>query len=205
MQADGTDAQRASCASEQGPGRTHGRREELVDAARSLYEEKGMSRTSILDITEKVGVTRSLFYHYFSSKEAVTSAVLDAYVADFVEAVEYWDSQRHVGEIEDALSSIVRLLRFALFENDAFHAALVSRESASLYTEFASRAADRIARYMVDNTVHDYEARHEVRITHVYETFYVLFVGLASYVRHNPEASDEVLKDIIAQTLHMDR
>ena len=48
------------------------RRDEIVDAARSLYEEKGLSRTTIQDITARVGVTRSLFYHYFPNKDAVT-------------------------------------------------------------------------------------------------------------------------------------
>ena len=55
-------------------------------AARTLYEERGLSKTSVQDITDRVGVTRSLFYHYFADKEAVTSAVLDDYVADFIEA-----------------------------------------------------------------------------------------------------------------------
>lgn len=182
-----------------------GRRDEIVDAARSLYEEKGLSRTSIQDITKRIGVTRSLFYHYFPNKDAVTSAVLDTYISDFIEAVHYWDEQRAVGEIESALASVVKLLRLALFENDSFRTALASRENASLYIEFLNRAADRVALYMTNHTVRDYEARHEVHITHVYETFYVLFIGLASYLRHNPDADDELVKDLIAQTLHMDR
>ena len=88
---------------------TGSRRDEIVDAARSLYEEKGLSRTTIQDITARLGVTRSLFYHYFPNKDAVTSAVLDTYVVDFVEAVHYWDRERKVGQIDDALASVVRL------------------------------------------------------------------------------------------------
>lgn len=181
------------------------RREEIIDAARNLYEEKGMSHTSIQDITTRIGVTRSLFYHYFPNKEAVTSAVLDTYVADFVEAVHYWDSERRVGEIEDALSGVVRLLRLGLFDNDTFRIALASRENAALYIEFVNRVADRIATYMESHTVRDYGALHEVRITHVYETFYMLIIGLASFLRQHPDVDDDVLKDLIAQTLHMDR
>lgn len=184
---------------------TNERRREIIDAARNLYEEKGMSRTSIQDITARVGVTRSLFYHYFPNKDAVTSAVLDTYVADFVEAVHYWDEERRIGEIEDALSSVVRLLRLGLFEDDSFRIALASQENAALYLEFVNRVADRVASYMESHTVRDYEKRHEVRINHVHETFYVLFVGLVSYLRLNPNADDELIKDLIAQTLHMDR
>ena len=39
------------------------RRLEIIAAARELYEEKGLSKTSVQDITNRVGVTRTLFYH----------------------------------------------------------------------------------------------------------------------------------------------
>ena len=65
---------------------TAARRDAIVEAARQLYEEQGLSRTSVRDITNRVGVTRTLFYHYFPDKEAVTSAVLDNYIEDFIEA-----------------------------------------------------------------------------------------------------------------------
>ena len=65
--------------------------------------------------------------------------------------------------------------------------------------------ADRVATYIVDTTVRDYGALHEIRIEHVYETFYVLILGIVGYLRTHPDVDDEVLKDLIAQTLHMDR
>lgn len=184
---------------------TGNRRDEIVDAARSLYEEKGLSRTTIQDITARLGVTRSLFYHYFPNKDAVTSAVLDTYVADFVEAVHYWDRERKVGQIDDALASVVRLLRLGLFEDGSFRHALASDENASLYLEFVNRVADRVATYMEERTVKDYEALHQIRIEHVHETFYVLVLGLVGYLRRHPDADDEMLADLIAQTLHLDR
>ena len=69
-----------------------------------------------------------------------------------------------------------------------------------------NRVADRIATYIVETTVQDYSARHRVRIDHVYETFYVLILGIVGLPANaNPDADDEVLKDLIVQTLHMDR
>lgn len=38
------------------------RREQIVRAALELYERKGIERTSVKDITEAAGITRSLFY-----------------------------------------------------------------------------------------------------------------------------------------------
>ena len=178
---------------------------EIVVAARELYEEKGLAHTSIQDITNRMGVTRSLFYHYFPDKDAVTYAVLDAYIADYLEALHYWNANRRPGDIEHALSSVVHLLRVALFEHDAFRAALASQENAALYLEFINRVADQTATYLIESTVRDYEARHEVRIEHRYETFYVLILGVIGYMRKHPDADDALVADLIAQTLHMDR
>lgn len=181
------------------------RRADIVEAARKLYEEKGLSKTSVQNITDRLGVTRTLFYHYFPDKDAVTSAVLDDYVSDYLEALEHWNAQRRTGDIEHALESVVRILRLGVFENDSFRRALASRENSALYLDFLGRVADRIASYIVDTTVRDYGELHEIRIEHVYETFCILIVGVVGYVRRHPEVDDEVLKDIIAQTLHMDR
>ena len=43
----------------------------------------------------------------------------------------------------------------------------------------------------------DYGALHEIRIEHVYETFYVLILGIVGYLRTHPDVDDEVLKDLI--------
>lgn len=185
--------------------RTTTRRADLIEAARQLYEEQGLSRTSVQSITDRVGVARSLFYHYFPDKDAVTSAVLDDYIADYIEALHYWNDQRRLGDIEHALNSIVRLLRLGVFEHDSFRRALASQENAALYLEFLNRVAERTATYIVETTVRDYDRFRGVRIEHVYETFYVLIVGIVSFIRRHPETDDEIIKDLIAQTLHMER
>ena len=106
------------------------------------------------------------------------------------------------GEIEQALDGVVRVLRVSVFEGSSFRRALDTRENAALYIEFINRVADRTARYIVDTTVRDYSELHSVSIVHLYETFYILICG---YIRTHQDVSDEVLKDIIAQSLHMER
>ena len=180
------------------------RRAEIIAVARELYEERGIAQTTIMDITARMGVTRTLFYHYFPDKESVTSAVLDDYVDDFVEALHHWNAQRKPGHVDDALTSVVKLLRMAIFEKGAFREALASHENASLYIEFVSRAADHAATYIIDTTVADYAQVHNIEISHLYETFYVLITGIVSYVRRHPEADDAVIADLIAQTLRIE-
>lgn len=181
------------------------RRSDIVEAARQLYEERGLSRTSVKDIAERAGITRSLFYHYFPDKQAVTSAVLDDFVEDYIEALSIWNDERMTGEIEQALDGVVRVLRVSVFEGSSFRRALDTQENAALYIEFINRVADRTARYIVDTTVRDYSELHSVSIVHLYETFYILILGICGYIRTHQDVSDEVLKDIIAQSLHMER
>lgn len=187
------------------PAKAAARRAEIIEAARDLYEEKGLSKTSIQDIADRVGVTRSLFYHYFKDKDELTLAVLDSLVAEYVEALTFWDAEREEGQIEDALSSVVKLLRVGLFENSPLHAALTSKENSALYLEFVNRVTHHIATHMIEHTVADYQKLHEVRIAHLYETFYVLVAGVIGYLRNHPDADDAVIADVIAQTLYLDR
>ena len=151
-------------------------RQQIVEAARQLYEEQGLSATTVKDISERCGVARSLFYHYFRNKQEVTSAVIDDFVNDYIESLQFWNER-----------------------------ALDTHENASLYLEFINRVADRMAAYFVETTVQDYAQSHPVDIEHVYETFYILIMGICGYVRTHRDVPDEVLRDIIAQTLHMER
>lgn len=180
------------------------RREQIVQAALSLYERKGIDRTSVKDMTDAAGITRSLFYHYFGCKEDVTDAVLDRYVEGFAAEVRRWNEGRTEGDVAGALRDCVKLVRELLFERDAFRLLLLKDENASLYLRFAERSAEVIARYLTDETAVDYARFHTIEIRHVYESFYLLVFGLIGYLRQNPDTDDEVIAGLIADTLHLD-
>lgn len=181
------------------------RRQQIIDAARQLYEEQGLARTSVKDISERCGVARSLFYHYFPDKQAVTSAVIDDFITDYLESLQLWDEARTPGDIEQALDGVVKVLRVGVFEHSSFRQALDTRENASLYLDFINRVADRMATFFINATVQDYAQVHPVEIDHVYETFYILILGICGYTRTHRDVPNDVLKDVIAQTLHMQR
>ena len=181
------------------------RKKQIIDTARALYETKGLAHTSVKDITDECDIARSLFYHYFPNKQAVTSAVLDDYISDYIDSLVMWNAEREEGNIEQALDSVVRVLRLGVFEGSSFRHALDTSENAALYLEFINRVADKTTRYNIDTTVRDYERLHDIHIEYVYETFYTLILGLCGYIRTHRDVSDEVLKSLIAQTLHMDR
>lgn len=181
------------------------RRDEIIDAVRAVVAESGISRLSISAVTKRVGCTRSLFYHYFPTKEDALQAALDQSIDAFMAQLAAWDDQRVTGDIEGALNSAAHMLKtLVLQQDDAMPHTVATGGNAGLYATFVHRVADRTARYICESTVVDFAALHEVRIDHLYETFYVLITGLVMFVRANPDVPEETVKDIIASTLHIE-
>lgn len=181
------------------------RRDEIIDAVRAVVAESGISRLSISAVTKRAGCTRSLFYHYFPTKEDALQAVLDLSIDSFVEQLTAWNESRVAGDIEGSLDTIAHMLKnMVVNQNDVMSQSVIHSGNAALYASFVHRAADRLARYMCSSTVVDFAAHHEVRIDHLYETFYVLITGLVMFVRTHPDAPEETIKDIIASTLHIE-
>ena len=61
------------------------RREEFLDAAMALFEERGVDATSVSDIIGKVGVAKGTFYWHFKSKEALLDALAQRKIGRFIE------------------------------------------------------------------------------------------------------------------------
>lgn len=58
-------------------GRGRRSREQLLTAARAVFERNGFLHTRVADICKEAGMAHGSFYTYFASKEAVFEAVLD--------------------------------------------------------------------------------------------------------------------------------
>ncbi len=55
------------------------RRRELLEAAMSLFMERGYDSVSMRDIAREAGVTAGLAYHYFDSKQNLFAAAIELY------------------------------------------------------------------------------------------------------------------------------
>lgn len=82
--------------------------ERLMAAARREFAEKGLDRARIDDIAHQAGVTKQLVYHYYHSKDALFSAVLDQASAEVVAALVEFDVD-HLPPLE-ALRALVGLM-----------------------------------------------------------------------------------------------
>ena len=161
------------------------RRLQIVQAAREICLEKGFSKITISDIAERVGMTRSLFYHYFQDKDQVAGAVLDDVISEVIARLEEWNEHREADE-------------------GPFSQRLIEDGNAALYLRFIDRAADRISEYLCGSTVREFEEKHGMPIRNEHETFYTLIVGLISLIRLHPDIDDDIVRQVAAQTLHLD-
>ena len=160
------------------------RRREILDAVRTVSSELGVSHLSVSAVTKRAGCTRSLFYHYFADMDAAVTAVMDE-------------------AIEGALDTVAPLFKRLVASSHELPHTLTSN-SGALYGGFLHNVVQRVAQYICDTTVVDFVAHHELRIDHVYETFYTLIMGLLMYIRTHPDVPDETVKEIIASTLHIE-
>src|ERR1700735_2463225 len=64
------------------------RRDELMNAARRLFLDLGVSATTIEQITSGAGVAKGTFYLYFASKDEILAALGERYAREHLAAIE---------------------------------------------------------------------------------------------------------------------
>jgi AcrR family transcriptional regulator len=69
-------------------GRPGHDRDAVLDAAVELFNRKGYDATSVSDLADELGVTKSAVYHHVSSKEELLAEILDAALVELEAAVE---------------------------------------------------------------------------------------------------------------------
>ena len=77
----------------------------LIDATMRLILRQGFSATTVDQVCAEAGVTKGSFFHYFSSKEQIGGAALDAWAGKWLDIV----SAAGFDQIADPLDRIDRL------------------------------------------------------------------------------------------------
>lgn len=88
------------------------RKQQLLDAARRVFERKGFVDTSVADIVAEAKVSRGTFYTYFDTKEAifkaVSHAVIDTMLSSMAISIPTTDFHSRV---RDSVGRFVRAYR----------------------------------------------------------------------------------------------
>ncbi|WP_102191993.1 TetR/AcrR family transcriptional regulator [Microbacterium aurantiacum] len=83
-------------------------RETLAEAACELFLERGYDATSVADITQRAGVSRSSFFNYFSSKSDVLWSGLDERMNEAIASLELLGPDAGGDAVRGILLLIVR-------------------------------------------------------------------------------------------------
>lgn len=62
-------------------------RERLVDTAAELFSRRGYSRSTMNEIAEALGLSRSALYHYFRNKEEILEALIEEQTSPHAESL----------------------------------------------------------------------------------------------------------------------
>jgi AcrR family transcriptional regulator len=68
-------------------------RSRLRELALELFAEQGYEKTSLREIAERLGVTKAALYYYFKSKEDIVASLVEDYVAQLDELIDWAKGQ----------------------------------------------------------------------------------------------------------------
>jgi AcrR family transcriptional regulator len=85
-------------------------RSRILEAAISVFAEKGIAASAIKDIGQRAGVTAAMVYYHFEDKERLTEAALERYLVPLVD--HYWAAvDLGLGPRETLLEVVDRIRR----------------------------------------------------------------------------------------------
>ncbi len=151
------------------------RRSEIISAAEELFLERGIATTTIIDIAQRVGVTRTTLYRYFEGRDELAFEVAGRTIAKLVtKALEAVPAGAE--PVEAARAALVSLITQFEHHRDAHRYLTVldsyrpfrgiSEELASWYTSRSREALDLDGTIMA-GSFDDETAERLVTLTHI--------------------------------------
>ena len=81
-------------------------KEKILNAALSLFAEKGYDGTSVEQIAELVGIKAPSLYKHFKGKEDILNALIDIAEERYE---ENFGSENHIGKIPDSIEEFIQM------------------------------------------------------------------------------------------------
>jgi TetR/AcrR family acrAB operon transcriptional repressor len=128
-------------------------RHEIVDAARAVFHERGVSRTSLEQVAEAAGCTRGAIYWHFANKAALFHAVREQGLAELTAV----DALLVAGDLENPLDAIEASLTAFIGRIEASEKLRRTFEIMSLRCEYVDEFAAVL--HEVNKPCHDFLAK----------------------------------------------
>lgn len=94
----------------------HETKRSLLDAAFSLFMERGYGAVTVQDLIDAVGIAKGTFYHHFKSKEEVLEALADQMMDQVLEGIGTMLAGSH-SRVIDKLNRMFQMIRAKKEEN----------------------------------------------------------------------------------------
>lgn len=118
------------------------RKQEIIETALEIFQEKGYENTTIKDIAERMKVAQGLCYRYFKSKQEIFAAASDYYASNFVEHIK--EPLLIDGNVVENFNLIIlRMFKYAV-RHEEFEAAFKKEP------EISAARLERITNQVVD-------------------------------------------------------
>lgn len=85
------------------------RRNEILDIANKLFNEKGYDNTSVQDIINEVGIAKGTLYYYFKSKEEIMNGIIENISDKLLKASRKIAEDKNLSVYEKLVKSIAAL------------------------------------------------------------------------------------------------
>jgi AcrR family transcriptional regulator len=102
--------------------------ESILQAATRLFIERGFDGTSMLDIAEALGVTRTAVYYYYKNKEAILVALTDNITRVAAQLAQETAQNQHLPPIEALRTLVNRHARLIIDHGAQFRVVQHSEE-----------------------------------------------------------------------------
>lgn len=184
------------------------KRKRLLDAAYTLFQEKGAANTTINDIVRKAQVAKGTFYLYFHDK----NEILDALVVQICHKIFQSACIHLASQVSDCLAEkVVRLVDYILeyFKKDPLTLTVLRRNFTWQPMLNAELRANDPLLEQIRETIRNSPAMRGRTETEVINLVYVLMemvgsVAYAAIIEHTPDEIDNVkpvLYDVIRKAL----
>lgn len=167
----------------------------IVDAAAELFAEVSIKKTSIAKVMDRAGMTRELFYYYFTGKEELVSCVIDKYVRETLDLID--ERLAHAAQAVDSNASfeaqmahVVAIVRYLFADQDGERC---NRVRVTGESGHAIDAMQRVVGHLASELCRTDAYAHYVRAYGEASQYHVELVmyGMGGTVLAHPELSDE--------------
>lgn len=120
----------------------------MIDAAESLFMDRGFEQTSVSDIVQRVGVAHGLFYYYFDSKEDIIDAIVDRMLQESVQRAEDISRNSSLDALEKMRQFILQM--FDIKKSKTYLIGyFLQKKNLLFYHKWVEKSMERITPFLV--------------------------------------------------------